>query len=534
MSIIENNRAVIYARFSSNNQREESIDAQLRACYDYAERNGYVVVNTYCDSAKSGTSADREAFQGMVTDSDEKNFNYVIVHKLDRFSRDRYDSVIYKRKLRNNDVRVVSVTENLSDSPESIMMESVLEGMAQYYSANLSREVMKGMKENAFKCKHNGGIAPLGYDVNPNDLTYVINNHEAEIVQKIFTMYVNGCGYAEILGELNALGYKTKIGKNFGKNSINAIVKNEKYRGVYVFNRTKKLDFDRKRRATEKLPEEVIRVEEGMPRIVSDDVFYKANHLLTKNKLRSGSYNAKTVYLLSGVIYCAKCGSAMSGNGRKGGNTNKKYYSYRCGSKTNKKAEYCDCKEVRKEFVENYVLDELQELIFNEDTMAELTKMMNTYGKEKKISAKAELEILGKKLKEVEKELGKTLKLVTNGNVTFDTVKSIVENLEEKKGVVKREIEELESYLKTEVMTMAKLEELINETKGFILEKNIPECRKFIDSYIDNVIVSSDDVKVVYNVNKVDSKTKELVKYETAIAKDDLYEQYKYVLKQSA
>ena len=152
--------AVIYARFSSYNQREESIEAQERACREYASRKGLQVIGVYADRAKSGTSAEREEFQQMIKDSGEKKFRYLIVHKLDRFSRDKYDSVIYKRKLRANGVKIISAVENLDDSPESIMLESVIEGMAQYYSKNLAREVMKGLRESAYDCKHLGGIPP--------------------------------------------------------------------------------------------------------------------------------------------------------------------------------------------------------------------------------------------------------------------------------------------------------------------------------------------------------------------------------------
>ncbi len=322
-------RAVIYARFSSNNQRAESIDAQLRACKEYAERNGYIIINTYCDSAKSGTSAEREAFQTMITDSNDRQFNFVIVHKLDRFSRDKYDSVHYKRKLRNNNVRVISCLEHLSDDPESIMLESVLEGMSQYYSANLSREVMKGLKENALSCRHTGGVAPLGFDVD-EDLRYVINNNEAEIVRTIFSMYTNYFGYSEIISHLNKLGYRTKVNKPFSKSSIHTILKNEKYRGVYIYNRKKEFDFNRKRRPSIKDESEIIRIEGGLPQIISDDLFYKAQHLLSKNKLKSGTYNSKQPYLLSGLIICGECGSSLCGNSRTGGKTNSMYSSYRC------------------------------------------------------------------------------------------------------------------------------------------------------------------------------------------------------------
>lgn len=202
-------KAVAYARFSSDNQREESIDAQLRAIEEYASRNDILLIDTYVDQAKSATTDNRPSFQKMIKASDNKDFDYVIVHKLDRFSRDRYDSAIYKRKLKLNGVNVLSVLENLDNSPESVILESVLEGMNEYYSKNLAREVKKGLRENALKCKFNGGIPPLGYDVDENK-ELVINEHEAGAVRLIFDSYLTGHGYSQIIDALNELGYKTK------------------------------------------------------------------------------------------------------------------------------------------------------------------------------------------------------------------------------------------------------------------------------------------------------------------------------------
>ena len=159
-------RAVLYARFSSDLQRSESIDAQIRAMTKYCEQNHMQIIDTYIDEAKSATSDKRPSFQRMIDDSSKRIFDVVLVHKLDRFSRNRYDSAMYKRTLKLNGVRVFSVLENLDDTPESIMLESLLEGMSEYYSKNLAREVMKGLKENALQCKHTGGHPPLGYYVN--------------------------------------------------------------------------------------------------------------------------------------------------------------------------------------------------------------------------------------------------------------------------------------------------------------------------------------------------------------------------------
>ncbi|MDD6906310.1 MAG: recombinase family protein, partial [Finegoldia magna] len=202
-------KAVAYGRYSTDMQREESIDAQFRAIRDYCDRNKIELVSTYADEGISGTTDNRPEFQRMIKDAELGAFDYVIVHKLDRFSRSKYDSAIYKRKLKLAGVQLLSVLENLDGSPESLILESVLEGMSEYYSRNLSREVKKGMRENALKCKFNGGIPPLGYDID-DDKNYVINAHEAEAIKLIFDMFTKNYSYSEMMRKLNSLGYKTK------------------------------------------------------------------------------------------------------------------------------------------------------------------------------------------------------------------------------------------------------------------------------------------------------------------------------------
>ncbi|MCQ5128167.1 recombinase family protein [Butyricicoccus faecihominis] len=229
-------RAVAYARFSSEMQREESIDAQLHAIEAYTKANHLLLCGSYIDRAKSATTDQRPEFQRMIADAQRGQFEVVVVHKLDRFSRDRYDSAFYKRKLRLAGVALHSVLENLDGSPESVILESVIEGFNEYYSRNLAREVEKGKKENARKGIHVGGIPPLGYDVDPLTRKLVINEREAEAVRLIFSMFLEGHGYTKMRDKLNSRGYTTKHGQPFGKNSLHEILRNEKYTGVYTYN----------------------------------------------------------------------------------------------------------------------------------------------------------------------------------------------------------------------------------------------------------------------------------------------------------
>ena len=185
-------KAVIYARYSSHNQREESIEGQLRVCHEYARREGFDVIREYTDSAMTGTSDQRPSFQQLIADSSRKKFDTVLVYTLDRFARDRYDAAVYRKKLADNGARIVSVTQPIEDSPEGALLESLLEGLAEYYSKNLARGVKRGMRENALKCMSVGGPTPIGYKIDPDTRKYVIDEGAAAIVREIFSLYVNG------------------------------------------------------------------------------------------------------------------------------------------------------------------------------------------------------------------------------------------------------------------------------------------------------------------------------------------------------
>ena len=170
--------AAIYARFSSSRQREESIEDQVRVCRARIASEGWGMGPVYTDEARSGTGASgRPGFLRMVDEAQRGAFDVLVVYKLDRFSRNRYDSAVYRAKLRKAGVEVVSATEGVPDGPEGIILNSVLEGMAEYYSANLAQNVMRGMEGNALKCKHNG-VRVFGYEDGADGL-YHVDEREA-------------------------------------------------------------------------------------------------------------------------------------------------------------------------------------------------------------------------------------------------------------------------------------------------------------------------------------------------------------------
>lgn len=361
--------AVIYARFSSQNQTEASIDAQVRACKEYAKSNNIKIIDVYKDEAKSGTTANRPSFQKMLTDSHDGDFDIVLVHKLDRFARNRVDAFMSKATLEKNGVSVVSVTEPLDDSPESLMMESVIEGMAQYYSMNLGREVKKGQLEAALKNQFLGGKPPLGYKV--HNQQYIIDEHNAQAVRIIFDMYCSGYSYNKIATTLNDKGYLSQRGKGFSKNSIRNILMNERYTGVYIYNQRKsKGKYSRTRNNNaHKDASEIIRCEGAIPQIISKEQFRKAQSMLKEHEHLKGG--KKHRYILSGKVKC-ECGGIMNGNTRKSGRNKIQHSYYRCNKCSH---------EINVTYLDKFVIKAINKTIMHsiDKSLPYLTDELNAY-----------------------------------------------------------------------------------------------------------------------------------------------------------
>ena len=329
---------VIYARFSSHTQTEQSIEGQLKVCYEYAHAHKYTVVGEYIDRAQSGTTDNRADFQKMIQDSEKHTFQGVLVYQLDRFARNRYDSAINKAKLKKNGVRVLSARENITEDASGILIEGVLESMAEYYSAELSQKINRGMKINAEKCLSTGSNPGLGYKVDKDRRLYV-DEQEAIIVREIFQRYANGERAADIIRDLNNRHITTSLGQEFNKDSVNRILYNRRYIGYYFY----------KGKETPN----------GMPRIVDDTLFFKVQDMLAKNRAAPGKFKAKDDYLLTTKLFCGHCNEPMTGYGGTG-KMGKKYHYYCCNGVKQKK---CNKKIVPKEMIESQIADICAELL---------------------------------------------------------------------------------------------------------------------------------------------------------------------------
>ena len=470
--------AVIYARYSTDMQTEQSIEGQIHVCKEYAQQNGLAIIDTYIDRAMSGKTEKRPQFLRMVSDSENGHFKTVLVYKLDRFSRNKYDSVLYKKRLRDNGAKVVSATESISDTPEGALLESLLEGMAEFYSRELAQKTLRGLTQSALKCKFTGGHVTLGYKIDENK-NYVIDEVDAATVRFIFNSYANGESYSKIIKSLNERGYKSAAGNRFGNNSLNSILKNKKYIGIYEFNN------------------DVI-IEDGIPAIISKETFEEVQRKMTQNKKRSAQAKAKITYLLSGKLFCGLCGGAMVGQST----TNTKGYTtayYECNVK--KRLKTCKTKNVRKEQIEKLVVDETMK-IFTDDLIDYIAEKVYTVCVKDREN-QGIIDGLASRLKEVNTKLKNIGNAIAQGIFT-DTTKDMLLELEADKLALECSIEK-EKMLTKIGITKEKIAFWISQFKDGNIE-DADFCRRLVDAFINSVYVFEDKTVITYNYSGENNK----------------------------
>ena len=395
-------KAVIYARYSSHSQREESIEGQIRECQAYAERNGFVIIGEYIDRALSGKTDNRADFQRMIRDSEKGHFQAVIMYTLDRFARNRYDSAMYKARLKRNGVKVYYAKQFIPDEPEGIILESVLEGYAEYYSENLSRNIKRGMMENALACKVTGGTIPLGYAIGA-DKTYVIDPAGAKIVREIYQMYADGHSAKEIIDYCNEQGYRTARKTQFNKNSLRTILTNPKYTGVYSYGKVTK--------------------EGGMPVIIDKDLFDRVQARYKHNFTARAKGKAREDYLLTGKVFCGHCGSPMTGECGVGKN-GQTYSYYKCADRKHRNA--CSKKPEKKDWLEEIVCRYTIQTVLTDESIEQIsTRAMAII--EKEAAENSVLPQLKESLADAQKRLKNLLDLAEQGIVTESTRERLID-----------------------------------------------------------------------------------------------------------
>ena len=462
--------AVIYARYSSDKQTEQSIEGQLTVCKQYAEKNGYLVVDIYIDRALSATTDKRPAFQKMLNDSKKQCFNAVIVYKLDRFARNRYDSAVYKSKLKKNGVKLVSAMENITNTPEGIILESVIEGMNEYYSMELSQKVKRGQIESIKKGHWLGGVLPFGYDVANKKL--VVNESEAKIVKMIFNEYNKGVGVTEIANNLKLRGVKNKHDKTLTGLQIMSILKNVKYIGKLAYN------------------DELY--DNYSPIIINEEVFYRTQTLIKKNKRSPGRMKANVNYLLSGVLCCGDCGCLMCGESgtNKNGNT---YYYYKCSGHKHKTND-CANKAIKKDSIEDLVINTTLEHMFKPDIYSSVVdKILELSNKD---TNQYELQLLNNELQTKQKQLNNIVEAIKAGifsKTTQDELLKLEDEIQKVKDTIAVHTAKAPIRITRDMVEFwfAQFRDYTSEDKKI--------NKLIVNSFINKVFYSEHKLTIVYN-----------------------------------
>lgn len=452
--------AVIYARYSSDSQTEQSIEGQLRVCEEYAQKNNILILNTYIDRAMTGTNDNRPDFQRMIKDSSRKEWNYVLVYKLDRFSRNKYETAIHKKTLKDNGVKVLSAMENIPDTPEGIILESLLEGMNVYYSAELSQKVKRGMRETRLKGFYQGGGLPYGYKV--IDRKVVIDETKAETVRFMYDSYSKGVTVKTMIAELTAKGILYK-GKPFAPNTVYGILGNEKYSGSY------------------RKDDEII--DNIYPQLIPTDTYQKVREKAEKNKF--GKRSIKTVYLLRHKVKCGYCGrpiSAETGTARNG--EVKRYYKCIGRKKDNNG---CIKTQIPKEFLEDFVSNVIIEKLIDTQNIhtiiAEIMRRQN-------LNEKGNLKMLSNEKSRIDRALDNLVTAIENG-ITSNTTNKRLHDLEKQQEELERQI------LIERSKTAVKLNE--SDIRQYYEQALRLEMPMLINFLVKEIVLYNDKIEIYFN-----------------------------------
>lgn len=468
----EGEQAVIYARYSSHSQGEQSIEGQLTEAHRYAAAKGYTVVHEYIDRAMSGRTDNRAQFQQMLKDTAKKQFTVIILWKVDRFGRNREEIALNKYKCKKNGVRVEYVAENIPNTPEGVILESVLEGFAEYYSLQLSQNIRRGQAESAEKCQSTGGNRPLGYLTGP-DKKFIIDPETAPTVKLIFSMYAEGKTVTEIIDHLNSLGLRTLRGSPFTKNSLHTILKNEKYTGVYIYKGH--------------------RVEGGMPRIIDDETFQKVQEMLKINKRAPAKTWTRADYILTDKLFCGKCGAPMVGECGTS-KTGARYNYYICINK--KRTHQCDKKAVRQEWIENKVIKATCELLSDDELLEFIIENTWQYYLEQDRS-RDEINALQRQLTQTETAIQNLVRAIEAGIIN-EATKKRMDELEQQRQELKASIADRE-IAKGFHLTRDHIAFFLYDLRNLDFEDRESQ-KRLINIFVNSVFVYEDDtIKLSFN-----------------------------------
>ena len=469
-------RLVAYYRYSGGSgQTEQSIEGQRRDCEAYAKLHGMTIQHEYIDRHISGKTDDRVSFQQMIRDSDKGAFDMVICWKTDRFARNRYDSAVYKKRLRDNGVEIIYAAESNISGAEGIIIEGLMESLAEYYSAELAEKMRRGMRESALKCQAINRCRPLGFTTDAGK-KFIIDERTAPAVRFIFEHYAAGESAAYIVEQLNEKGYRTSQGNEFNKSSINRIIQNEMYRGVYI---SKAYD---------------VRIEGGVPAIVDDELWRRAQAMAKLNKQKRAKYSSKADYFLSGKLYCGECGCLMKGISGHSSTNGEVYRYYACSNPK------CKKHNVPKEELEGKVIQAIIDNLLQPEAMEALAEAMVAVQETDADKPNAEREAIQQELADVRRRSKNILDAIENGTAN-PHLTARLDELTERENTLRFQL----STLTDEKPLRFTKEEYLFLLEQFLIdpaERNEDYGRRVVHTFVTSMEVSDSKLLIYFNISE--------------------------------
>ncbi|MGN0837869.1 MAG: recombinase family protein [Pyramidobacter sp.] len=490
-------RAVIYARYSTQNQTADSIEHQYEECYEYARKNGLTIVKEYKDEAQSGTQTlTRDSYNRMLEDSADHVFSKVIVFRFDRFSRNLRGFLNDEHRLNQNGVKIISTIEITPEGISGKLIKYILMIAAELYAESVSGHTSAATYSNAAKGNYNGGKVPYGYKVvaEGDRKKLVIDEEEAAIILEIFKLYAEGQSYSELAEHLDQIGARNKNGLRFKEGSFNSIFNNTIYGGEYGYGK------GTDKAIVTKMPE---------LQIVPDDLLEKVRQRISENKSLAGRKRGKRFYPLSGKVKCRKCRRNMQikpSTRRKNG---KKYdyTSYVCPNVKQKSADgsgmMCKCKGVILKDLENYVMDKIIRGLFGNASLKDVTRRLNEYILAQAKDSKQALDEQRKLLKKHKDSLQRLKMQKEDGKdgLNWDNqLARVKENILK----TRENIRKLKLRRKGMTCTAKDVIQLIMLIKSEDIKRlDVPEIHEFIDAYLEKVTVSNKYIRVTTKLNEL-------------------------------
>ena len=476
---------VIYARYSSHAQKDASIEQQVKEAMAYAQQLGIPVKEVYADRAVSGKTDRRPNFQRMMKDAEKGKFRYVIAWKSNRMGRNMLQAMMNEATLQELGVRVLYTEEDFDDTAAGRFALRSMMNVNQFYSENMAEDIRRGLRDNAENCKITNGSIPFGYKKG-EDLRYELDPPKDDIVREIYGRVACGEAVVDIANDLNARGLKTSRGNPWGKGSFHNMLTNERYLGYYIY--------------------DDIRIEGGIPRIISDELFYRVQEVLKTKKNPQGRHRMNGDYLLTGKLFCGKCKAPMvgiSGTGKSGA----KHYYYTCQTRRMEKT--CDKENVRRDFIELAVAKAIREYALTDEVIEWIAESTVAYYRQQ--AERPQVSILEDELSGVKKSIKNLMTAIEQGIIT-DTTKSRLIELEGEQARLSAKI----AAERADIISISK-EDVIAGLELF-REGNVEDKRyqaKLFDTFLTAVYVYDDDMKIVFSFSGKKNTVRILVDADT-------------------